>query len=205
MPRHIIQHPRYLGENLKRLRRSREWTVERLAQEAGVSKGYLSMIETGKRSPHWTVVMRIIHALGETLCNFFTYAESLLPPEDGIRSPRESLILIEGERPNERGQIAWPPAEQYTHILTPYHEGITSEVVELYLPPHSEWTPEPITFRGDVVCWGIQGRVLLELGSSEYVMHERECLHYSATIPHTLRNYTDNPSRAVLTITPVSF
>lgn len=205
MPRHIIQHPRYLGENLKRLRRSREWTVEHLASEAGVSKGYLSMIETGKRSPHWTVVMRIIHSLGETLCSFFTTAESISPPEDGIRARREDLILIEGECPNERGQITSPPAGQYTHILTPFHEGISSEVVELFLPPHSAWTPEPITFTGDVVCWGAQGRVLLELDGDEHVMHEQECLAYAAATPHTLRNYTDHPSRALLVVTPVGF
>lgn len=205
MPRHIIQHPRYLGENLKRLRRSREWTVERLAQEAGVSKGYLSMIETGKRTPHWTVVMRIIHVLGETLCSFFTGAESIQPPEDGIRSRREDLILIEGERPDEKGRITRPPAAQYTHILTPYHEGIRSEVVELFLPPHSAWTPERITFKGEVVCTGVQGRVLLELGGTEYVMHEHESLGYCAMTPHTLRNYTDDPSYALLVITPVGF
>src|SRR3982751_4913581 len=121
MPRHIIHQPRYLGENLKRLRRSRDYTVERLAAAVGLSKGYLSMIETGKRSPHWTVVMRIVHALGETLCGFFTSAESIPPPEDGIRTRREDLILIEGDRPNERGLIPWPPAARYTYILTPCH------------------------------------------------------------------------------------
>ncbi len=205
MPRHIIHHARHLGENLKRLRRSRDWTGERLATEIGVSKGYLSMIETGKRTPHWTVVMRIIHALGETLCSFFTHAESIPFPEDGIRSRREDLIVIEGEIPNERGQITWPPVQQYTHILTPYHKGMNSETVEIFLPPHSEWTAEPVTFGGDVLCYGVQGRVLLELGSGEYILHERECLNYSAAIPHTLRNYTDHPSRALLVITPVSF
>jgi len=205
MPRHIIHHPRYLGENLKRLRRSREWTVERLAEAAGVSKGYLSLIETGKRSPHWTVIMRIIHALGETMCSFFTDAESVNPPEDGVHARRRDLILIEGDAPNERGAITWPPPGRYTHILTPYHKGIASEVVDIYLPPHTEWTPEPIAFTGNVACWGVLGRLLLVTSATEYVMHEGECLTYDASTRHLLRNYTDNPTRAILTITPAGF
>ncbi len=205
MPRHIIHHPRYLGENLKRLRRSRDWTVERLAGEVGLSKGYLSMIETGKRSPHWSVIMRIIHALGETLCGFFTSAESIPPPEDGIRTRREDMILIEGNPPSDRGDIPWPPDSPLTLILTSYHPGLRSETVEIFLPPHTEWTPEPIAFAGSVACVGLQGRLLLVVGGTEYVMRERECLNYDASIPHLLRNYTDHGTRALLTISPVSF
>ncbi|MEO5930727.1 MAG: XRE family transcriptional regulator [Candidatus Kapaibacterium sp.] len=205
MPRHIIHQPRYLGENLKRLRRSRDYTVERLAAAVGLSKGYLSMIETGKRSPHWTVVMRIVHALGETLCGFFTSAESIPPPEDGIRTRREDLILIEGDRPNERGLIPWPPANSYTYILTPLHPRLTSEVVEIFLPPHTEWTEGPIAFPGNVVCWCVQGRLLLVCGGIEYVMHEGETLSYDASRPHMLRNYTDHAARITMTIASVSF
>jgi transcriptional regulator with XRE-family HTH domain len=205
MPRHIIHQPRYLGENLKRLRRSREWTVERLAEAAGVSKGYLSLIETGKRSPHWTVIMRIIHALGETMCGFFTGAESVTPPEDGVLARRRDLILIEGDAPNERGAISCPPENRYTCILTPYHPEMTSEVVEIFLPPHTEWTPDPISFNGSVACWGALGRLLLVTRGTEYVMQEGDSLAYDASIPHILRNYTDHPTRAILTITPVGF
>jgi transcriptional regulator with XRE-family HTH domain len=205
MPRHIIHHPRYLGENLKRLRRSRDLTVEKLAGAAGLSKGYLSMIETGKRTPHWSVIMRIVHALGETLCSFFTSAESIPPPEDHVRTRREDMILIEGEAPNERGQISWPPEGAYTLILTPHHRGLASELVEIYLPPHTEWTPEPISFGGTVTSVGLQGRLLLVLNGTEYVMRERECLQYDASTPHILRNYTDHGTRALLTISPVSF
>jgi transcriptional regulator with XRE-family HTH domain len=205
MPRHIIHQPRYLGENLKRLRRSREWTVERLAEAAGVSKGYLSLIETGKRSPHWTVIMRIIHALNETMCGFFTGAESATAPEDGVLARRRDMILIEGDEPNERGVIPWPPVNRYTYILTPHHPGLASEVVEIFLPPHMEWTPEPISYSGHVACWGAQGRLLLVWNGIEYVMNEGDCLAYDASAPHILRNYTDHPARAILTITPPGF
>jgi transcriptional regulator with XRE-family HTH domain len=205
MPRHIIHQPRYLGDNLKRLRRSRDWTVERLADSVGVSKGYISMIETGKRTPHWMMVMRMAHALDTTLCHFFTAAEKVQEPEDGIRSRREDRIVIDGEPPDERGVLPRDRSKSYTHILTPWHPTIQSEVVEIMLAPHTEWTPEPITLAGHVSAWSAEGRLLLVRGGTEYIMYEGECLAYDASLPHQLRNYTDDPVRALLTMTPVSF
>jgi quercetin dioxygenase-like cupin family protein len=73
------------------------------------------------------------------------------------------------------------------------------------LAPHAEWTPEPVMFAGTVTAWSAEGRLLLVREGTEYIMHEGECLAYDASVPHLLRNYTDDPLRAILTITPVSF
>ena len=205
MPRHIIHQPRYLGENIRRLRQSRDWTLDRLATAVGLSKGYISLIESGKRSPHWSVLMRMIHALGETLCGFFTRAESIPPPEDGIRTRREHMIILEGPMPDERGSITVDATTPFTAIITPLHAGLRTEVVEIMLPPHSEWTPTPISFPGNVTAWGMGGRLLLVQGRTEYVIRDGECLLYSAAELHALRNYTDMPTRAVLMIEGVGF
>jgi len=204
MPRHIINDPKYLGANLRRLRSSRDWTVERTAKAAGISKGYVSLVESGKRTPHWTVIMRIVHGLGETLCGFFTRAESIDPPEDGIRTRRTDRIVIEGETPDDRGNLP-PNPKGYTHILTPYHSGIRTEMVEIHLPPHTEWTPEPISFDARVTAYGVRGRLLMVGGGTEYIMHEGETLFYDARRPHSLRNYTDHSTLAVLAVEPVGF
>jgi transcriptional regulator with XRE-family HTH domain len=205
MPRHIIHQPRYLGENIRRLRQSRDWTLDRLATTVGLSKGYLSLIESGKRSPHWSVLMRMIHALGETLCGFFTRAESIPPPEDGIRTRREHMIILEGPMPDERGSVTVEATTPFTAIITPWHGALRTEVVEILLPPHTEWTPTPISFPGNVTAWGMGGRLLLVQSGTEYVIRDGECLLYDASVPHTLRNYTDHPTRAVLMVEGAGF
>lgn len=200
MPRHIINQPRHLGDHLRRLRQSRDWTMDRLAAAVGLSKGYISLIESGKRSPHWSVLLRITHALDETLCRFFTRAESIPAPEDGIRTRRAHMIVLEGPTPDERGVVAIDDAAAFTAIITPWHEALRTEVVEIFLPPHSEWSPTPITFPGNVTAWGMGGRLLLVQSGTEYVIRDGECLLYSAESAHTLRNYTNAPTRAVLMI-----
>ena len=204
MPRHIIHQPKYLGENLRRLRQSRDWTLERLGKAAGVTKGYVSLVESGKRTPHWATLMRMIHSLGVTLCWFFTRAESLQMPEDGIRSRRADRIVVAGPPLNEKGHHATLSSEPYTHILTPFHDRLQTEVVEVFLPPHTEWNPEPISFGGMVTAYGMKGRMLLQINSTEYILHEGEVLHYDGQCPHQLRNYTDYPTQVMLTIAPVA-
>lgn len=208
MPRHIIHHPRYLGENLRRLRMRADMPAVRLAEAVGTSKAYISLIESGKRQPHWSTYMKMVHALGESLCSFFTMAESLPPPEDGMLSRRSQLIMVQGSKP-DAADDAVPTSDTeampFTYILTPFHQGLVTETVEIGLRPHSEWTPEPISFAATVTAIGISGRLLLVQSGTEYILHAGESLHYDAALPHMLRNYTDEPTHAVLVVAPAAF
>ena len=44
---------RAVGENLKRIRKSKKLSMERLAAEAGVSRSMLGQIERGEATPLW--------------------------------------------------------------------------------------------------------------------------------------------------------
>jgi transcriptional regulator with XRE-family HTH domain len=56
--------PRELGTAIKRLREQRGWTQERLAQKAGVTKFYISLLETGARkNPSLPALKRLAKAL----------------------------------------------------------------------------------------------------------------------------------------------
>lgn len=49
--------------NIVKIRQEKKYTQERLAYESGISKGYLSEIESGKKSP----TVRTLEKLAETL------------------------------------------------------------------------------------------------------------------------------------------
>jgi transcriptional regulator with XRE-family HTH domain len=60
-----------LGKKISQIRRGKGMTSERLAYEKGISKGYLSDLENGKRLPSLKILERIAKALGVTLRELF--------------------------------------------------------------------------------------------------------------------------------------
>lgn len=70
--------------NLKKLRKARGWSQERLASKAGISVSYVSMLEQGKRSPP----LETLEVLGKALS---------VPPEDLVRRPRASAAELDAD------------------------------------------------------------------------------------------------------------
>ncbi|MEN5115350.1 helix-turn-helix domain-containing protein [Brevundimonas sp. NPDC055812] len=52
-----------LGENVRRIRREREMTLETLAHEVGLAYSYLGQLERGQRNPTLGVIERIAEVL----------------------------------------------------------------------------------------------------------------------------------------------
>lgn len=53
----------YIGLTVRRLRQDREFTLQALADESGISKSYLGDIEKGRKNPTTDVLEAIAHAL----------------------------------------------------------------------------------------------------------------------------------------------
>lgn len=52
-----------LGENLRAAREKRELTQEQLSERSGVQAGEISRIETGKRDPQVSTVLKLAEGL----------------------------------------------------------------------------------------------------------------------------------------------
>ena len=53
-----------LGNNVRRLRKSRGWSQEDLAEKADLHRTYISGIERGVRNPTLTILFKLAQALG---------------------------------------------------------------------------------------------------------------------------------------------
>ena len=56
--------------NIVKIRQEKGYTQERLAYESGISKGYLSEIESGKKSPTIRILEKLAETLGVPLSKF---------------------------------------------------------------------------------------------------------------------------------------
>jgi len=56
-----------VGDRIRECREARGWTQERLAQSAGISKGFLSDLENDKRNVSSEYILKIANTLGVSL------------------------------------------------------------------------------------------------------------------------------------------
>src|SRR3954454_24205609 len=78
--------PMTLGDRIKQHRTERGWTQDVLAQKAGISKGFLSDVENGKRNISADTLLDIAKVLGLSL-------DYLMTGEDGEKRAREVIEI----------------------------------------------------------------------------------------------------------------
>jgi transcriptional regulator with XRE-family HTH domain len=82
--------PRHVGDQVRRFRRQRGMTLAQLAEASGLSKGYLSSIETGHTSrPSGDTLYRIAQALGVLMSDLLDRRLLSDPPEEIPESLKE--------------------------------------------------------------------------------------------------------------------
>ena len=64
-----------LCKRITLLRKRSNLTIEKLAYQSGISKGGLSEIERGRKSPMPLTILKICTGLGITMKDFFDYKE----------------------------------------------------------------------------------------------------------------------------------
>lgn len=62
MPERVPQIP--IGARVRHLREERGWSLTELAKQAGISRSYLSQIESGDSIPTQTKILQLANALG---------------------------------------------------------------------------------------------------------------------------------------------
>jgi transcriptional regulator with XRE-family HTH domain len=60
-----------LGKRVRAMRQRKAWSLEELAERAGMHVTYLSSVERGFRNPTLNVICTLARALGVTLSAFF--------------------------------------------------------------------------------------------------------------------------------------
>jgi transcriptional regulator with XRE-family HTH domain len=70
-----------IGLKIKELRLKKKIKATEIANNAGISRVYLSEIERGLKTPTIDTLKKICDALGITLAEFFSEEEHEIPPE----------------------------------------------------------------------------------------------------------------------------
>lgn len=161
-----------LGPRLRTLRQDRGWTLEELAERAGMSPSTLSRLESGKRQASLELLLPLTRQLGVKV-------DDLLEPE--VRDPRVRRPVIRRE-----GMIIAP--------LTPV--GAPVEIYKVTYPP-TPAAPEPRVHDGFEWFYVAAGKLRLRLGDDELVLTVGEAAEFDTRIPHSMSAVGPRPAQVL--------
>jgi transcriptional regulator with XRE-family HTH domain len=165
---------RRVGENVERLRKSRGFSMERLATLSGVSRAMLGQVESGESMPTIGLLWKISRGLD------VRYADLLGDERVGdivLLPAKESKVLRSGDGDFE------------SRALFPFDTRRRAEFYELRLraghveraDPHAEGTYENLVVHS--------GRLRLTIGDAQPVeVKMGDAIYFRADVPHTYEN-----------------
>lgn len=177
-----IQEPsQYLASALRALRNERAWSLDRAAQETGVSKAMLGQIERGESSPTIATLWKIASGFHTSLSSFLYPA----PPVTTEGVVYRSASALRGQ-PGSDDMLVAP--------LFPYEPELGFELFELTLLPGYER-------RSDAHKAGVIEHVIVLRGVMDVLIEGEwvplahgEAVRFAADRPHGYRNTHSEPA-----------
>jgi transcriptional regulator with XRE-family HTH domain len=202
----IIHRPQDMGDNLRKLRVARDASLQSAANAIGVSKSFLSMVESGQRVLQFEDLLRLLHYYRYSFARFLTDTRDEMlksaldePMKNAVnavvRAPSDALLML-GDRNSTRAPRIL--------LLRPLRSPDDSEWLEIALPPYSQLTEKPLQFKGEARGVVQRGTLLLILNNDEYRAKEGSEFCFEGSNPHIFRNYLDQPLIFTLIITPAA-
>lgn len=181
--------PPELGAILRRARKSRQLTLEQLAERSGVSKSMLSQIERGLVNPTFAVVWSLTQALGIEMSAL----------ENGDASRRERVVGSH-EKAYETPVKTSADGKVRLRLLSPHRTILPAEWYDVLFEPGGELTSEPHAKGTYEHLSALSGSLRVTLSGEVFDLEEGDTIRYFADQPHLITNPDDASARALLLI-----
>jgi transcriptional regulator with XRE-family HTH domain len=170
-----------IGSRLRARRLELGLTISEVAEQAGLTAGFISQLERDLTSASLSSLYRICAVLGIRVGNLV----------DDVPSGR----LIRREE-QARRSLAMGDAE---HLLLSSRDERRFHVTESHIPPGGSAGEELYTLPADVeLVYALRGSLELQVGGETHVLEEGDTFSYSPRDPHTWRNPSETDEAVVL-------
>lgn len=191
-----------LGAKLKAIRRSKGVTLQQIADQTGLSKSFVSQIETGAANPSIASLKKITDVLGIPLAALFhagEEAEEAGTPSE-VAEPQGEVRVVRRDR---RKMLVEPGKMGRMYLLTPDLQRKLEVILGEEEPGNadSEW----YSHRGEEFGLVLEGRYEVSVGDQVFVLEAGDSIYYPSHMPHKTRVLGDQPVRTIWVITPPSF
>ena len=164
-----------ISVNLQTIRKSKGMSLDQVAEQTGVSKSMLAMIERDGANPSIGVLGKIISGLRISL-------------DDLTKNPEDDAYLVDVDRLEPTKDV---PSQYRVWTCFPIADNSILEIYRIEIEPggiyrsgsHGEHTREYIA--------PMEGRLTIEVGSRSWTLEDTQCFRFESDRPHTYRNPGD--------------
>ncbi len=162
-----------LGEQLRRCRKEARLTMQYVADNAGLSVGFISQVERGLAAPSLSSLRSIARVLQRPISEFLEQPGS---STGATRSgSRVSYRVADGSISYERLSANFP--------------GSTLRSVIFHEPPGHR--SEPISHEGEELFYMLQGEITVEIEGERKILRQGDSMHFDSRRTHATWNHTD--------------
>jgi transcriptional regulator with XRE-family HTH domain len=176
--RHAVQPEEApsLGARLRARRKALGLTMQKVAEDAGLTIGFISQIKRGLASPSLSSLAAVSRVLDLETGELFAQ-----PPSPGA-------MTTAGARPVYGLD---PAAMTYERISSSFPGNTLRAVLIHEAPGHRS---EPIRHEGEELFYILQGALTVEIEGQRQILRAGDSIHFASTRVHSSWNHTDQPT-----------
>ncbi len=180
-----------LGTEIRKLRKQRGMSLKELSDSTSLSAGFLSLVERGRSSLALTSLFAVATALDIDVHQLFAQLPSV----------GRAHALPQVTRSGEDGRGIIKAGERVYNLLSVPQADRVLEPLRVQVPPTD--TPEPPQVHdGEEFAYVLSGELVYVVQGVEYRLGEGDSIHVLSTVPHQIRNDTNDGVTVLYVVTP---
>ena len=175
------------GSRLRELRLGKGWTLQGLADETGLSKTFLSRLESGDRQASIAAVLTLARVFGVSLASMF---ETQLATEPCL------VVRAAEAQPQSAQGLTFMPlsnAKHFSHL----------QPIRLTVSPQRRGR-QHFQHEGEEWIYILSGRLTLSLAGKTYDLDPGDAAHFDSRLPHRLIARGGREADVLLVASPLS-
>ena len=181
-----------VGQKIRELRKSKQFSITDLSQESGLSTGLISQIERNMVVPSIKVMWKIANVLEVNIGYFF---------DEDDENIEEKVVV----RRNDRKSINTNDSTKSYELLMPNLNNKSIEFLLITLNEETKINKDLVSHKGEECGYIIEGKMKIILENKEYILEKGDSFYFDSKIPHVYENYGDEKCVLVCAMTPPSF
>ena len=176
-----------IANRIRAKRLERDWTLDRLAKVAGLSKGYLSQIENEDKTPTIGTLTKIAFGLGID-------AVSLITGEETRRKQAKFSLVRAGQHQPITHTGAAPDSVYESFAFNKSDRFMDSYIVTV----SRQFSPKPLMHEGQEMVFALEGTHEFYYDGQTYIVQTGDAMYFDSDRPHMARSIGRKQARVLM-------